>query len=184
MEHQARILRSFLAQLEIQGLEDEEGPNGIAGEFAVSPNAALLFRQIYRRWSVHVVDLSLPAARQCLIIVMYCLSLLTVNTTREKVYSFPSRFSRGTGFREVTRCHCTNGSNATFVLPLCIDACHTWTRKTYRQMYYNIRQPRKIVQFVFSSILHTYIVLCLTKWKACTFKHTHMYMHKKPPKFS
>ncbi|KAI3356943.1 hypothetical protein L3Q82_003584 [Scortum barcoo] len=34
MEHQAWILRSFLAQLECQRLEDEGAPNGIAGEFA------------------------------------------------------------------------------------------------------------------------------------------------------
>lgn len=33
MEHQAWILRSFLAQLERQEAGDEEGPNGIAGEF-------------------------------------------------------------------------------------------------------------------------------------------------------
>ncbi|XP_035511986.1 tyrosine-protein phosphatase non-receptor type 22 [Morone saxatilis] len=34
MEHQAWILRSFLAQLVIQEAVDEEAPNGIAGEFA------------------------------------------------------------------------------------------------------------------------------------------------------
>uniref|UniRef100_UPI0037E77000 tyrosine-protein phosphatase non-receptor type 22 isoform X2 n=1 Tax=Semicossyphus pulcher TaxID=241346 RepID=UPI0037E77000 len=44
MEHQAGILRSFLAQLERQEAVDKEAPNGISGEFARLKNQSTKYR--------------------------------------------------------------------------------------------------------------------------------------------